>query len=318
VPNATIHLIEILNQFGVGDLETITSGLEKAFEICRQANGKAVINGSWCLDLPDILEDFRYTPTDEEEVPDIEMAMEGELRDRINLELTTLSVETGRDIKLLRDDLHWVASLRMACERLAWFGRQVVAAAGNQGKDAGRSRVAPSARYPAALSKVVGVGALPKNAERNDGSGLFDASSFSNLGDNPENRGIMALGGEPGERNGVLGIYLGEFPPEDSDAEPETGPGTAPAVNGHGWDRTGPRSINGWAWWAGTSFATPVITGAIASVLSRPDGPGTTQAALDLLYKACIIKNAITGIEEDGMPSSLTQDFPADDWPLVI
>jgi subtilisin family serine protease len=121
----------------------------------------------------------------------------------------------------------------------------------------------------------------------------------------------MALGGEPGERNGILGIYLGEYPPEPSLSDPEG--------VGQGWDHVGQRSINGWAWWAGTSFATPVLTGVIAAVLSGKQIPVySTQRAVDVLYDECIILEAKTEKDEDVIPSSLRQTDPPFGWPLVI
>ena len=306
VPKATIHLIEVLNQFGVGDLETIAHGLAKAYAISHHNKKGVVINCSLCFDLPDILEQFAYQPTEKEAILDSEKNMEKELRDMLNSIVAALITKYGD--KNATDELPWVVALRVMCERLGKAGRQVVAAAGNQGQNAGQSRIAPDARYPAAFTKVVGVGALPIDAERTDGSGKYDASSFSNLADKPAQTGIMALGGEEGPEKGVLGVYLGEFPPdEDSNGRPS---------NGHGWAKTGPKSDNGWAWWAGTSFATPILTGVIASVLSGPQDPATTQGAIDLLYAECIVVNAVTVKNEDGIPSSLTQVVPSPErWP---
>jgi subtilisin family serine protease len=186
------------------------------------------------------------------------------------------------------------------CERLAKAGRQVIAAAGNGAHDAGRSRKAPDARYPAAFERVVGVGALPKNAERSPGK--YNASSYSNLADKPPQTGVMALGGEPGAENGVLGIYLGNFPEivvdDDDDA----------TTNESGWDKRGPRSKNGWAWWAGTSFATPILTGAIAAVLGSLPNQRSTQKAVHELYESSIITDDGTDASEDVMKESLVQD----------
>jgi hypothetical protein len=312
VPKATIHLIEVLNQFGVGDMGTIARGLEKAYSICLEAshsNRKAVINGSWCLDFPDELDEFAYEPAEDEEISDDDRMLEKELRDHRVLEKTRLTGVHEEDDRRVYDDVDWVAQLWFMSERLSDFGRQVVAAAGNQGKQAGRSRHAPRARYPAAFSKVVGVGALPKNAERTDKSGKYDASSYSNLGDIPASHAIMTLGGEPGASNGILGIYLGEFPPESSVCDPEG--------IGLGWDRVGQRCINGWAWWAGTSFATPILTGVIASVLSGKQMPVySTQRAVEILYTECIIEQARTEKNEDVIPSSLNQAEPPLGWPF--
>lgn len=65
---------------------------------------------------------------------------------------------------------------------------------------------------------------------------------------------------------------------------------------------------NSWGWWAGTSFATPILTGTIAAVLSSPKRPASTQEVLELLahedYR--IIEPAMTDAEEDVM--LVTQD----------
>ena len=86
----------------------------------------------------------------------------------------------------------------------------------------------------------------------------------------------MTLGGEPGEEQGVLGLYLGEFP-------------------------GGEPNCTRWAWWAGTSFATPILTGAIAAVLSSRAGHRRTQAAVKALYEKGIIVERQTLAWEDAM-----------------
>jgi hypothetical protein len=104
------------------------------------------------------------------------------------------------------------------CERLDKVKGQIVAAAGNDSEKKDGKRNARSGRYPAAFGKVIGVGALPKGATPGP-DGKYEASSFSNLADKPAQTGVMALGGEPGEKNGVLGLYLGEFPEEIRDVD---------------------------------------------------------------------------------------------------
>jgi subtilisin family serine protease len=106
--------------------------------------------------------------------------------------------------------------------------------------------------------------------------------------------GCYDAGREPGNENGVLGLYLGKFPqPPDKTTGSETS-----------WDEeTKPslKNTNGWAWWAGTSFATPILTGAIAAVLSSPAGISTTQAAVQKLYTEGIIQDDQTDAKEDAM-----------------
>jgi len=105
-------------------------------------------------------------------------------------------------------------------------------------------------------------------------------SVFSNLSDIPEIRGIATLGGEEGEGKGILGLYIGEFP-------------------------DGCRNESKWAWWAGTSFATPILTGTLASILSRPgNNINRTQDAIKKLYAPGVklIKDGRAGTDEDALP----------------
>lgn len=297
VPDATIHLIEVLNPFGVGDLETIALGFEKAFAIFRRNRKPLVVNCSLVLDLPHKQKGRIYRPTNKESINKLDRDVEAELRKNVEREIADL---TAQNVAHPEDEVRWVISLGAICERLAKAGRQVVAAAGNDSEERSGQRDAQDARYPAAFSKVMGVGSLPKDSGP-DNNGKYKASTFSNLADKPAKNGVMALGGEPGEMQGVLGVYLGEFPPsEDAAGQP---------INGQGWPQSGPKSTNGWAWWAGTSFATPVLTGVIASVLSQLGNAGKTQHAVEALYTEHIIEDDKTYKKEDVLPSSLIQDF---------
>ena len=143
---------------------------------------------------------------------------------------------------------------------------RLIAAAGNDRKK-GKER--PAARYPAAFERVVGVGALPKIEPGS--SGRRATASYSNKSDRPASKGITTLGGEEGEIDGmpqgVLGIYLGSFPESDSNPNPA-------------------ENKNGWGWWSGTSFATPIISGITAAVLSNMPPGTTTQEAIEKLYEA--------------------------------
>lgn len=296
VPQATIHLIEVLNAFGVGDLATLAEGLKKVFRDIYKPETRQplVVNCSWMLELP-ITDKHCYAKRD---------GRDGSPDDEFEQAV----------LKLVRDDQKQALALKAMCDRFGIVGRQVIAAAGNDGghtegqEDAmraetmkGRKEDAPEARYPAAFNMVVGVGALPKDSKPKpeNPTDKYEASTYSNLGDKPAMRGVMALGGERGETHGVLGLYLGEFPPpQDETTSSETTPGKT---------KSGPKNENGWAWWAGTSFATPILTGAIAAVLSGPTKPSTTQDAVIALYRAGIIEDKKTDAEEDVMPSTLVQ-----------
>lgn len=165
--------------------------------------------------------------------------------------------------------------------RFFGLGKQAIAAAGNDSRAEDTKRT--PARYPAALKTVTGVGALPKDL-RQDSSNLkkYVPSVFSNFSESANyqgvvNRGVVTLGGEEGEGKGVLGLYIGEFP------------GCC-------------RNDSKWAWWAGTSFAAPILTGTVAAILSRQRNNITrTQDVIDkLIKKVKLIKEGKAGREGKG------------------
>lgn len=145
-------------------------------------------------------------------------------------------------------------ALRKLCDELSKTGALIVAAAGNNGTPNNH----PPARFPAAFSSVTGVGAL-----NHDGS----TAGYSNQADTPGNVvGIVTYGGDvdavshdqADADNGMLGLFIGAFP----DGQP---------------------SDNGWARWAGTSFATPIIAGTVAHLVAGGDTP---QQALQRIRNA--------------------------------
>jgi len=268
VPRATIHLIEVLNPFAVSDLAMLTRGLHKVFNVIYQSDQPEdsrpplVVNCSWMLEPP-LVPEHRRNPDSQFEEKVMEMARKH------------------------RDEGF---ALKSVCEHFDTIGRQVIAAAGNDWRKNGADRnAAPVTRFPAAFLGTLGVGAMPKNSKA-DSKGKYEASSYSNLADIPDNvKKIMTLGGEEGEEEGVLGLYLGEFP------------GCEPKSN-----------CTKWAWWSGTSFATPILSGAIAAVLSSTPQPGKrkisrTQDAVQALYDHKIIESNKTYAKEDVM--FVSQDY---------
>jgi hypothetical protein len=263
VPKAEIHLIEVLNQYGVGDLTSFTQGLLTVYEKIKKPDRKLVINCSWMLEFP--LDDRHCRHMNQ--IDDLDAEFERAVRDfSIKDQATTERV------------------LELLFSRFYGLGRQAIAAAGNDGQAGYAERT--RARYPAALKRVTGVGALPKSLPRTgDQRNNYVPSDFSNLSESADSRGVVTkgvvtLGGEEGEGKGVLGLYIGEFP------------GCC-------------RNESKWAWWAGTSFATPILTATVASVLSRKENEvTTTQGAIDKLYNegAKIILDGQASKQEDALP----------------
>lgn len=315
VPQARIHLIEVLNESGVGDLASLADGLSVAYDqIYNPKSGRRlVVNCSWMLELP--LSDLHCSASDE----DPEYAFEQSIR------------------QFIEDDEDHALTLRTICNNLAVVGG-VVAAAGNDREHAKARRdkklkrleegemaeninrwidyllehirgATPEARYPAAFASVVGVGALPKGNKRNLPAQKYESSNYSNLGDKPAGDAVMTLGGEEGEdnekkNNGILGLYLGEKFPRVKNKEMPDQPHKREIEMYE--EMSGKHPL---AWWAGTSFAAPILTGAIASVLGKT-GIRRTQEAVNALKGTLnngeessirIIEEAGTNFQEDVM-----------------
>ena len=208
-PYAELHLIEVLNPFGGGTLESVARGFERL--LTRSSRRPLLVNCSLVVNIPqaDVL------PTLQAQDPVYQRI------DQAKLDVLSTPVRAIFDL-LSQSDV---------C---------VVAAAGNDA-DPGKPRLP---RFPAAFDNVLGVGALQHGPQ---------PAEYSNQSDEPLSQGIATFGGatvgnrpnrETNPTDGMLGIYSGRFP------------------------GSGRRSSNGWARWAGTSFATPVISGALTMLRS--------------------------------------------------
>lgn len=217
-PAATLHLIEVLNEYGVGTLLSLAQGLNW---LERQRDIKhLVINCSLTLTVP----------------------LPGHSREDLPWDTLEIDCELIRRMGL--------AAQKICDAFAAKYGDnvRVVAAAGNDAT--GRSR--PQARFPASLLGVVGVGALDR---------AFKPTNYSNLSDTPLRMGIATFGGvekngQADATDGMLGVYLNNFP----DNSPSSG----------------------WARWAGTSFAAPIISGVIALLVNKRVA-GNAAAAEDMI-----------------------------------
>jgi hypothetical protein len=263
-PCTQIYLVEVLNEYGVGDLDSIVWGLNFVIQhIQDNKDRRVIVNGSLILELPIGQQHCRTIPVVDNCFPDLFTEL-----DRQFEELICSQIE--KDSKWLEKQR---LSLEAPCDAILDLKSRVIAAAGNDHRPG--QNVAPFARYPAAFESVQGVGALPKNLPKRNGK--YRTASYSNQADAPRKIGITTLGGEEGEGQGVLGLYLGKFP-------------------------CGEPNCTKWAWWSGTSFATPVVTGITAAILS--DLPGQdreTQQAIQELYDSNKIENGGAEHEEDAL-----------------
>lgn len=256
-PEARIECMRVLNDYGIGTFSTICAALEtiQGYMLGPDAPKNVVINLSLVV-----------TPADEE--------LAGLWFDDNccyhSGDFASMMYEVG----LLRAGLHLVI------KSLATLGAVIVASAGNDSNadeqyiamNAGMSMGMPSTmplrfgpRYPAAFPEVISVGAVYENGQ---------AASYSNYPALPPNHnGVATHGGNKPQvasstmahptgsktwanvSDGVIGVYssphysmlsVSDLPPTDY---------PTPANN------------YAWAYWAGTSFATPVISALAARVL---------------------------------------------------
>ncbi|GAB4211181.1 MAG: hypothetical protein OHK0022_45470 [Roseiflexaceae bacterium] len=188
VPSAHLHLVEVLNTYGVGSLETLLVGLQTVAERKLQSPETAlVINCSLTFACPP--PDLAAIRRQALQTPDIDTITPEQIQ------------RTSRVFELVTA---LVADLSEARDV------QIVAAAGNDGLLAGNPH---PARYPARYPDVVGVGAL---------TSAGGVAIYSNMADQPAGAGFATYGGDvvAGGQNdpfkasstGVLGVYIGPIP----------------------------------------------------------------------------------------------------------
>jgi subtilisin family serine protease len=218
-PHARLNLIEVLNPFGIGDVESLAAGLHGLSG--RNSPQPLILNCSLVVNIPQ--------PEEREALAQADPAWEA---------------VSAEQIRRMSWPLEWMFDVLQAQNVL------IVAAAGNDANWEQR----PAARYPAAFDCVIGVGALERD---------HDLAVYTNVADAPASQGFVTIGGDAHNgkalpHTGMLGIYIGAFP-------------------------NGQRSTTGWAWWAGTSFAAPVISGSLTMLI----GHGKTPAqAVQILRDA--------------------------------
>lgn len=250
-----LHLIEVLNRWGVGALDTIVDGLLKVLDRAQQASEPLVVNCSFTMTMP------RY--------------LNGQAAEHGIAQHPFVTVQRGIPAALVQSLNAFMEEAEFARQMqdvlqplfnaLYCYGASIVAAAGNE--RAGQNGLRPPARYPAAFPSVVGVGAVNQRAPVD----VADIASYSNWSDEPTSDGLATYGGEadlaPGlsaavanTGNSLLGLYVGPDP---------TAAAAAP-----------PAGYSYLAHWAGTSFAAPVIAGSLA--ILRANGDSRDDALTNL------------------------------------
>ena len=255
-PEAHVVLIEILGRWGVGSLHTVVQALGSLSN--RSPERPMVVNLSLTFDIP----------------------LGKHVSHRANVPLFAVQY------KLFRAEWGWftdwldahesyvrrsLMAVEEACRVLVAHHRAVIVAASGNDSFGAPQWCAP--RFPAAFDDVTGVGALGSDQK---------PAPYTNRPDTPEAVGVITFGGNidpvsgsPGTTpsdhmalstdadEGILGLYIGTLPG---------------ALDGTS-------SEDGWARWAGTSFATPIVSGFLAAALSEGKSPAE---ALEVVRNAAI------------------------------
>lgn len=214
-PQARLHLIEVLNRYGVGTLESVANGFAEVARRRGSADdgGQSVylINCSLTFAVP-VLDRVVKAAHALPATHPLYALMQDDAFQSLTRRFFAAVVPSAQDLGISLKEIRGQDEVGL-----------VVAAAGND-SDVGQG-IRLDARYPANVGSVLGVGALARD---------FTIWTHSNVADTPATAGLATLG--------VLqSLYTQEFP-------------------------GGQPNPYGFAEWAGTSFATAVITGYLAKV----------------------------------------------------
>jgi hypothetical protein len=268
-PGANIECIRVLNDLCVGDMKTLLGALTKIYNRVLSINPDTNQPGD-LFGKPVVINLSLVIPTD------VQAQNNG-------ITLSTIQAgfpDSGFD-NILPE------ALNQMLHSLADAGVIIAASAGNEGdgREMPAGSLRPKALYPASLSdsieNVISVGAVTKNGA---------AASFSCY---PGSHSIGAWGGElpaagevvppnPGDpgsdhpqvtfSDAPIGIYSSILYPPLS---------AVPAVPPEQYYT--PPNQSGWAYWIGTSFATPIVSAAAARILQWKKQTGNTDSVYTIL-----------------------------------
>jgi hypothetical protein len=258
-PHAQIRLVRVLNEFGLGDLRLVARVLQKLPDVvAKSKKSRLIVNLSLGSDVPPgvvLIEDW---------CPNLFKTLAREQRKQLESDLyqnLPKLTQQGAQLGNLGEPFSqlFTRSHLGLHEVITWLSEGfsdgsralIVAAAGND-NDPEDPRLKhmvgrPEPRFPAHYDEVLGVAAI--------GAGGAP-SRFSNRGDEPAGKnGVATFGGDATRLNAkaLPVIESGDVPIRGIFSSPKI-PLQATA-NPHRWVK-----------WAGTSFATPIIS-AIAAKL---------------------------------------------------
>jgi hypothetical protein len=241
-PDATIEYVRVLNDFGVGDCCTFIHTLEWIHGRMSEVDPATGKQGDLYQQPVVINMSLVSTPADVELVRFWFQDSNGGYN-------PTDHLQAANDMRLLR------APLQRVIQELALNGAVMVGAAGNDSFTPYiPTRIGP--RYPAAFPEVISVGAVDRDGQ------MASYSNYPQVA--PQHNGIATYGGtiprlsdiQKDDVDAVIGVYSSATYPALEANNPVLPDQPAP-------------NENGWAYWSGTSFATPIISAVAARVLEN-------------------------------------------------